>query len=335
MQTFTLNNARGMEARLLDLGATLVSLRVPDRDGRPGNVVLGYERVEDYADDPFYLGAMVGRFANRIAQARFTLDGRQHHLPANNGPHHLHGGPGGFHRRLWRGENFRDGEVAGAAFSLESPDGEEGYPGLLQVRVTYSLSPADELVVECTATTDQPTPVSLAQHSYFNLAGRGDILGHRLTINADRYLPVDEGLIPTGELAPVEATPFDFRQPEPIGSRIEDDHEQLRRGAGYDHNFVLNRPGPGLVHAAHLTDPRTGRVLDVHTTLPGLQLYSGNFLDGRSAGPSGRVLARRGGVCLEAQHFPDAPNQPGFPSAILRPGQEYRAKTVFAFRVSR
>ncbi len=278
-------------------------------------------------DNSPYFGAIVGRYGNRIAKARFTLDGRTYPLAANNGVNHLHGGVQGFDKVLWQGEALRGG--AGVAFTRTSADGEEGYPGNLKARITYTLTDKNELVVAYEATTDKPTVVNLTQHTYFNLAGQGDILGHVLRINADRYTPVDETLIPTGEMAAVDKTPFDFRQPTAIGARIKSEHPQMQFGRGYDHNWVLARSGPGLSLAADVYEPTSGRTLQVRTTEPGVQFYTGNFLDGTITGKNGRVYQQRSGFCLETQHFPDSPNQPTFPSTTLRPGETYRSRTVF------
>jgi aldose 1-epimerase len=334
---FTLTNVNGVEVRAMSYGATIVSLRVPDRSGQLGDVVLGFDTFDEYvAKKPPYFGAIVGRYGNRIAKGRFTLDGKAYQLATNNGPNHLHGGVKGFDKLVWNSEPFeRDGNV-GVAYTVTSPDGDEGYPGTLNARVTYMLSATNELTVDYEATTDKATPINLTQHSYFNLAGEGsgDILGHVLTLDADRYTPVDAGLIPTGEMATVDGTPFDFRKPTAIGARIDADHQQLQYGKGYDHNWVLNGDS-GLRHAARLVDPKSGRTLDVSTTEPGLQFYAGNFLDGTIAGKSGHVYQRRGGLCLETQHFPDSPNHANFPSAILRPGQRYQSRTVFTFSVAK
>jgi aldose 1-epimerase len=332
---FTLTNAHGIEVRAMTYGGIIVSLRVPDRAGRLDDVVLGHDDLAGYRTASPYFGALIGRYANRIAGGRLTLDGRTHQLTINDPPHHLHGGARGFDKVLWEADETPAADGASVTFRYTSPSGEEGYPGTLRVAVTYTLTDDDALSFEYTATTDEPTVVNLTQHSYFNLAGagRGDILGHELTIHADRFTPVDATLIPTGDLAPVAGTPFDFREPSAIGSRIDHDDEQLARGRGYDHNFVLRRRGPGLVHAARLVEPANGRRLDVHTTEPGLQLYSGNKLDGRIRGKDGSVYPARSGLSLETQHFPDSPNHPGFPSAILRPGQEYRSTTVLEFGV--
>lgn len=301
MRTYTLRNASGLEATVTDLGAIVMSLRVPDRDGRADDVVLGYDTPEEYLADRRYLGAVVGRYANRIAHGRFTLDGVDYQLATNDGRHHLHGGPGGFHRVVWDAS-----QLGPAALSLRhvSPDGHEGYPGTLYVDLTYDLSDRQELVVSYRATTDKATPVNLTQHSYFNLAGRGRAApgGQRLAINAGRYVPVDETLIPTDGAVPVDGTRFDLRQ----GGAVTPD---------LDHSFVLERGGPGMVHAARLEDPVSGRTLDVHTTEPGLHVYTGF--------PPG--------VALETHHFPDSPNRPDFPTTILRPGSVFRSRTVFAF----
>jgi aldose 1-epimerase len=334
---YTLTNAHGMELRAMSYGATIVSLRVPDRDGRSDDVVLGFDALDGYLQPEPYLGAIVGRYGNRIAKGRFTLDGKTYQLATNNGPNHLHGGVKGFDKAVWEAEPFdRDGQ-SGVVFTHASPDGDEGYPGTLNARVTYTLTPANELIVDYSATTDKATPINLTQHSYFNLAGAGtgEILNHQLTLDADRFTPVDATLIPTGDLAPVEGTPFDFRRPTAIGARIGADHPQLKYGNGYDHNWVLNGEPGRLRHAARLVEPTSGRTLDVSTTEPGVQFYTGNFLDGTLTGRSGRVYKRRYGLCLETQHFPDSPNHPTFPSTILRAGEHFQSKTVFAFGVTR
>jgi aldose 1-epimerase len=331
----TLKNARGMEVRIVPYGGIVTSIRVPDRNGHFDDAVLGYYNTEDYIkNNGPYMGAIIGRYGNRIAKGMFTLDGQTYKLATNNGPNHLHGGNKGFDKIVWQAEELRSSEGAGVIFRYTSPDGEEGYPGTLKAQVTYTLTDRDELIVDYLATSDKATPVNLTHHSYFNLTGATrDVLEHELTINADRYTPIDPTSIPTGEIASVDGTPFDFRKPMTIGSRITQDDEQLRNGKGYDHSFALNRQGEGLVHAAHVYEPSTGRVLDVSTTEPGIQFYSGNFLDGSIKGKSERVYERRFGFCLETQHFPDSPNQPQFPSTILRPGTEYRSRTVYAFSV--
>jgi aldose 1-epimerase len=335
VESFTLTNAGGLELRAISYGAIIVSLRVPDRDGRLDDVVLGYDDLEGYLSKPSYFGALVGRYGNRIAGGRFTLEGRTYTLATNNGPNHLHGGVRGFDKQLWKAEPFERPGATGIVFTRVSPDGEEGYPGNLDVRVTYTLTDGNDVSFEYLATTDKPTVVNLTQHSYFNLAGDGkrDVLGHELMIDADRFTPVDKTLIPTGVLAPVAGTPFDFRKPTAIGLRIGGDHEQLRHGGGYDHNYVLNRRGKAP--AMRVFEPTTGRTLDITTTEPGVQFYSGNFLDGSIKGKGGHVYARRYGFCLETQHFPDSPNKPAFPSTVVRPGQEYRSKTVLKFGARR
>jgi aldose 1-epimerase len=338
---FTLTNATGVEVRAMTYGATIVSLRTPDRAGRLDDIVLGYPTLAGYLEKSPYFGAIVGRYGNRIAKGRFRLDGKAYQLATNDGPNHLHGGAKGFDKVVWTADTSRSDSSASITFAYASPAGEEGYPGTLQAQVTYTLTDRDELRVDYLATTDAPTPVNLTQHSYFNLAGGGggtrDILGHELMIAADHYTPVDATLIPTGELAPVEGTPFDFRTQTPIGARIEQNDVQLKRGRGYDHNWVLTRAGAregDLAPAARAVEPTTGRTLDILTTEPGIQFYSGNFLDGTITGKEQRVYRHRDGFCLETQHFPDSPNRPNFPSTILRPGAEYRSATVFRFGVT-
>lgn len=335
IDTFTLRNAAGVEVRAITYGGIITSLRTPDRSGVTGDVVLGFSSLERYLEDHPFFGAIIGRYGNRIGGGRFSLDGREYTLARNNGPNHLHGGVRGFDKVVWQAAVV-EGRRA-VRFSRISPDGEEGYPGTLDVTVTYELTDRNELIVDYTATTDAPTPVNLTQHSYFNLAGEtsGDILGHTLTINADRYTPVDDTLIPTGELAMVEGTPFDFRTPAVIGARISGAHAQLQHGRGYDHNWVLNRTGDGPQLAARVVEPNSGRTLDIATTEPGLQFYAGNFLDGTLIGKSGTPYGHRAGFCLETQHFPDSPNKPGFPSTIVRPGTPYQSRTVFTFGVER
>ncbi len=333
---FTLTNPRGIEIRAISYGAVIVSVRVPDRRGVLADVVLGFDRFEDYLTRSRYFGAVVGRVANRIAKGRFTLDGHPYQLATNQGDNHLHGGTAGFDKVVWHAEPFhRDAEV-GVAFSRTSPDGEEGYPGALNVTITYTLTAQDELRVDYEATSDQPTIVNLTQHSYFNLAGEGsgDISGHELTIDADRYTPVDDAMIPTGELAPVDRTPFDFRSATRIGARIDQNDEQLRRGQGYDHNFVLSPSVSRLRRAIRVVEPTTGRTLEMSTTEPGVQFYSGNKLDPPIVGKQGHVYGRRAGLCLETQHFPDSPNHANFPAVVLRPWEKYESTTVFAFGVA-
>jgi aldose 1-epimerase len=334
VELFTLKNAKGVEVRAMTYGGIILSLRVPDRKGQLDDVVLGYDTAAEYATNKTtYFGAIVGRYANRIAKGRFTLDGTAHQLTRNDGANHLHGGAKGFDRVIWRGEPFQDERGVGVVFTYVSRAGEEGYPGTLTARVTYTLNDGNELAFDYSASSDAPTIVNLSQHSYFNLAGQGtrDLLDHELQIASDRYTPVDETLIPTGELTPVDGTPFDFRTPTAIGARIAHADEQLRRGRGYDHNWVLTRAGDGLQPAARVVEKSTGRTMSIATTEPGIQFYSGNFLDGTITGKQGRVYRHRFGFCLETQHYPDSPNKPDFPSVALRPGQEYRSRTVLTF----
>lgn len=335
VRAFTLRNDP-LTVRVIEYGAIITSISTPDRQGRPGDVVLGHDSLEGYLEHSPYFGAVVGRFANRIARGRFTLDGLTYQLARNDGENHLHGGVRGFDKRLWRGEaSWEDGQPA-VALSYVSEDGEEGYPGRLEVVVSYVLASSGALRVRYRARTDEPTILNLTQHSYFNLtAGATDVLGHVLTLNASRFTPVDAGLIPTGELRGVSGTPFDFRSPTPIGARIDAPDEQLALAGGYDHNFVLDRADDhALALAARAHEPTSGRTLEVRTTQPGVQLYSGNFLDGSVTGKGGRRYAHRSGFCLETQHFPDSPNEPAFPTVTLRPGEEYDEETVFAFGVT-
>ena len=332
VEIYTLTNRHGVEIRTIPYGAIIVSIRVPDRRGHLDDIVIGHDTLDGYLNASRFFGAVVGRYGNRIANGRFTLDGKTYELAVNNGPNHLHGGVKGFDKMLWTVVRH---DAASMTYQRVSPDGEEGYPGRLDVSVTYTLTEKNELRLDYQATTDKATPINLTQHSYFNLAGDGsrDILDHVIEINANRYTPIDATKIPTGQLAPVANTPFDFRTPRAIGARIGVENPQLQFGGGYDHNFVLNRTGPGLVWAARVYEPTTGRTLQVSTTEPGLQFYSGNNLDGSITGKSGHVYKTRYGLCLETQHFPDSPNHPNFPSAILRPGQTFRSQTIYAFGV--
>jgi len=328
---YTLTNSQGLEVKVMNYGAIIISLRVPDRKGQLADIVLGHEKLEGYTPNPPYLGALVGRYANRIANGTFTLAGQKYELPKNDGPNTLHGGIKGFDKVVWDGAPLKT--KAGVAFSYLSKDGEEGFPGNLKVRVTYTLTDANELVVDYEATTDKATPINLSQHSYFNLAGEGngDILNHEIMINAERFTPVDKNLIPTGELRPVKGTPFDFRASTRVGDHINDNYDQLILGHGYDHNFVISRKGAGLELAARVFEPTTGRIMEVLTTQPGVQFYTGNFLDGTVTGKQGHVYKHRYGLCLETQHFPDSPNHPEFPTTILKPSETFRSKTVFKF----
>lgn len=334
VDVYTLTNPQGMEVRAITYGGIITSLRVPDRNGKLEDVALGFDNLEGYLKNPPFFGAIIGRYGNRIAKGQFTLDGKTYGLAINNPPNHLHGGVKGFDKVVWKAESFKEDDAVGIVFTHTSPDGDEGYPGTLSLRVTYTLTAGNELEVDYEATTDKATPINLTQHTYFNLAGEGsgDVLEHQLTIHASRYTPVDSTLIPTGELAPIEGTPLDFRTPTAVGARINDNHQQIRYGNGYDHNFVIDRSGEGLVSAARVVEPTSGRVLEVSTTEPGMQFYTGNFLNGLM-GKSGHIYAQRTGFCLETQHFPDSPNKPEFPNTILRPGETYRSKTVFAFSV--
>lgn len=328
---YTLTNSHHMEVRAMNYGAIIVSLRVPDRKGEVADIVLGHDTLEGYFDNSPHLGGLVGRYANRIANGSFTLDGVKYSLPKNNGPNTLHGGIKGFDQAVWQGTALKG--KTGVVFSHLSQDGEEGFPGNLKVKVTYSLTEANQLVINYEATTDKPTVLNLSQHSYFNLAGEGtgDILNHEVMISADRFTPVDSTMIPTGELRPVKGTPLDFTTQTKVGARIDDNYEQLVLGKGYDHNFVINRKAEGLVSAARAYEPTSGRVMEISTDQPGIQFYTGNFLDGTVTGKQGHVYKRRYGLCFETQHFPDSPNHPEFPSTVLRPGQAFHSRTILKF----
>ncbi len=327
---YTLANARGSLVKITPFGGIITSIIVPDRKGRPGDVVLGFDEIAGYSDKVPYFGAIIGRYGNRIAAGRFSLDGKVYTLACNNGANHLHGGIRGFDKVLWQAENVQ-AEVASLTLSFLSRDMEEGYPGNLAVKVIYTLTDDDRLVIDYSASTDKKSVINLTNHSYFNLAGEGEILDHELVIEADRYTPIDEGLIPTGELAPVANTPFDFRTPHTIGERIRAHDEQLIRAGGYDHNYVLNGRMGELRRAAAAFESRTGRLLEVWTTEPGMQLYTGNFLDGKLTGKGGRVYGYRTGFCLETQHFPDSPNHPAFPTTVINPGESWTSRTIFRF----
>jgi aldose 1-epimerase len=326
---YTLTNRHGLMAKVTTYGAILTELHVPDRDGKLEDVVLGFNRLEPYLAGHPAFGATIGRFANRIAGGRFTLDGREYRLAVNSGPNHIHGGVKGFDKQAWDGEAVPGSEPA-VRLRYVSADGEEGYPGKLQVTLTYSLTDRDELKLEYRASTDRPTPVNLTNHSYFNLAGEGagDILGHELWVAAERYTPSDMNLIPTGELRSVAGTPLDFRKPAPIGARIA---ELQSHPGGYDHNFVIDGGGKRLTLGARAREPRSGRTMELWTTEPGFQLYTANYLDGKLTSKRGVPYARYGGFCMEAQHYPDSVNRPEFPSVILRPGETYRQTTVYRF----
>ncbi len=335
IKLYTLKNDAGMTVKVTNYGAIITSIVVPDREGKMGDVVLGYNHVEDYinAVDKPYFGAIVGRYGNRIAGGQFSLDGETYTLAKNNNANHLHGGVIGFDKVVW--DATYDQANNKIQLSYLAKDKEEGYPGNLKLKVSYTLTEDNSIVVEYHATTDKATPVNVTQHTYFNLKGEGEgtILDHELMLNASKYTPVDEGLIPTGEMPAVAGTPFDFTTAKPIGRDIGKDNEQLKFGLGFDHNWVLNKGDKpnGLTLAARVHEPTTGRVLEIQTTEPGIQFYCGNFLDGRLKGKSGKTYVYRGGFCLETQHYPDSPNQPNFPSTILKPGDEHVSKTVFKF----
>ena len=330
---FTLTNSHGMEVRAMTYGGIIVSLRVPDRNGQLDDVVLGYDKLDGYLGRHPYFGAIIGRYGNRIGHAKFTLDGQEYRLAENDGPNSLHGGIKGFDKVVWHAESFEKKDQVGLIFKYRSVDGEEGFPGTLDVTVTYTLDDKNQLTLEYQATTDKPTVVNLTNHSYFNLKGEGsgDILGHELMLNADHFTPVDVSLTPTGEIASVKGTPLDFNHLTAIGSRIYQNDKQLQFGGGYDHNFVIKRQGEGLALAAQVYEPTTGRVMEVYTTEPGVQFYSASGLDGSITGKHGHVYAKRSALCLETQHYPDSPNRPEFPSTILRPGQTYRSTTAYRF----
>ncbi|MCE8019381.1 galactose mutarotase [Halomonas sp. MCCC 1A11036] len=343
VDVYRFTNANGIEMRVTNYGGIILSLKTPDIEGKFDDVVLGFDSLEAYLSDEYrqanpYFGALIGRYGNRIAGGEFSLDGETYTLATNNGSNHLHGGEQGFDRVLWQAEPFESEEGAGLVLRYTSEDGEEGYPGKLETEVTYTLTDANEFIVDYQATTDKATPVNLTQHSYFNLAGegRGSILDHHLTIHADAFTPVDETLIPTGEIRSVEGTPFDFTQATAIGERIEQDNEQLTFGKGYDHNFVLAEQTASSsepVLAARVWEPESGRLLEITTTEPGIQFYSGNFLAGDLTGKRGQAYEHRSGFALETQHYPDSPNQADFPSTILEPGETYRSRTIYRFSV--
>jgi aldose 1-epimerase len=332
---YAITNTQGMEALITNYGATVVSLKVPDRYGKPVDVTLGYDFWEEYLQGCYYFGCIVGRYANRIAGGKFVLQGKEYTLIKNEGDNHLHGGTRGFDKVIWQSENLVVGTDQALTLEYFSRHGEEGYPGNLVVTVTYRLTDKNELRIEYEAQTDQPTVTNLTHHSYFNLAGAGsgDILGHTLTIFADQFTPVDDCLIPTGELRSVRGTPMDFTQPTGIGARIEQDDEQLILGNGYDHNWVLNKEEGELALAARVFESKSGRTMDVYTTEPGIQFYSGNFLGNQTKGKDDQIYHRRGGFCLETQHYPDAPNRPQFPSTVLEPGEKYKQTTIYHFSI--
>jgi len=333
---YTLRNKNGVEAKITNYGGIVVSLTAPDRNGQFADIVLGYDNLAGYLKETPYFGCLVGRYGNRIAKGKFTLDGKTYTLATNNGPNALHGGLVGFDKVLWKARPFESANGPALELTYLSKDGEEGYPGNLLVKAVYTLTADNGLRLDYTATTDKPTVVNLTQHSYFNLAGQGngDILGHVVVINANAFTPVDSTLIPTGEIRPVKGTPFDFTTPHTIGERIHVADEQLKFGGGYDHNWVLNKGfEKQLSLAATVTEPNSGRVLEVWTTEPGLQFYCGNFLDGTITGKGGKVYKHRYGFCMEPQHYPDSPNQPLFPSTVLRPGETYTHTMIYKLAV--
>ncbi len=329
---YTMKNANGMQASVMNYGATLVSLKTADNMGQISEITLGFDSLKQYLEKSPYFGATVGRYANRIADGKFTLDGQEYHLATNNGPNHLHGGVRGFDKVFWDAETSQTEESKTVTFRYTSVDGEEGYPGTVNVTVAYTLTDGNTLKIEYAATTDKPTIINLSNHTYFNLkdAGKTDILGHVIKINTDAYTPVDETLIPTGEIVSVHNTPFDFQQPRAIGERIHDDHPQIAIAGGYDHNFVLGTKVIGMRLAATVFEPTTGRVMNIATSEPGLQFYSGNFLNGLK-GRNNAVYNKHAAFCMEPQHFPDSPNKPQFPTVVLRPGKEFTSLTIYKF----
>jgi aldose 1-epimerase len=335
VEIYTLRNYDGMDARIMTYGGTVVSLKVPDKNGKPGDVVLGYDHLSSYLTNSPYFGALIGRYGNRIANGKFSLDGQEYTLAQNNGPNNLHGGPNGFDKVVWTAKPVKTFYGDGLQLTYLSKDGEEGFPGNLSVTATYVVTEKNELVVEFIATTDKDTVCNLTHHSYFNLRGKGDVLDHIVQINADKFTPTDSTQIPTGELKPVDGTPFDFRKPSPIGERINDDDPQLKFAGGYDHNFVLNKlPGEfGL--AATVYEPTSGREMEVWASAPGVQFYSGNSLNSTMKGKGGWVYQTRDGFCFEPQGFPDSPNHPNFPSTELKPGETYKNTIIYKFSVKK
>jgi len=329
---YTFKNGH-VEVRITNFGATITAIRTPDRSGQLGDIVLGFDDFKGYLGNAPFFGVVVGRYGNRIAKGQFSLDGHKYTLAKNNGENHLHGGLAGFDKKVWTPRVLESGAGPSLQLTYVSKDGEEGYPGTLTATVIYTLTAKNELTIAYSATTDKKTVVNLTNHSYFNLAGSGDILSHEVQIDADRFTPVDRTLIPTGELRPVAGTPFDFTKATVVGARIDQKDEQIQFGNGYDHNWVLNHTSGTMGLAARVSDPSSGRVLEVSTTEPGVQFYTGNFLDGTVTGKGGRVYQKRTGLCLETQHFPDSPNHPAFPTTTLEPGQTYATMTTFAFRV--
>jgi aldose 1-epimerase len=329
---YTLRNSKGVEARICNYGGIIVSLKVPDKNGKFGDVVLGYDNLESYIKNNPFFGCLVGRYGNRIAGGKFTLEGKTYTLAKNNGPNSLHGGIKGFDKAVWDAKQIATSRGPALELKYLSKDGEEGFPGNLQVTALYTLTDDNELRLDFTATTDKTTVINLTQHSYFNLAGSGDVLNHEVMIAADRFTPVDANLIPTGELRPVKGTPLDFTKPMKIGARINSDDEQLKLGGGYDHNYVFNKPAGKLALAARVFEPTTGRVMEVLTTEPGIQFYTANHLGGIT-GKGGWAYQSRNAFCMEPQHFPDSPNQPKFPSCVLKPGETYKNTIIYKFSV--
>jgi aldose 1-epimerase len=328
---YTLRNAKGMEARIMNYGGIVVSLKAPDKNGKFDDVVLGYDTLAEYEKETPYFGCLVGRYGNRIAKGKFTLNGKEYTLATNNPPNALHGGVKGFDKVVWQAHAYESKQGPALELHYQSKDGEEGYPGNLSVTAIYTLTENNCLRLDYSATTDKDTVVNLTQHSYFNLAGKGDILGHLVYLNAETFTPVDSTLIPTGKLQSVKDTPFDFNKPTAIGARINQPDEQIKFGGGYDHNWVISKPAGRLGLMARVTEPTTGRVLEVSSTEPGLQFYSGNFLNGTLKGKGGWAYQFRNGFCMEPQHYPDSPNKPSFPSVVLKPGQVYKNTICYCF----
>jgi aldose 1-epimerase len=330
---YELVNRAGMRAKIACYGGTVMALHVPDAKGTLADVVLGHDNIENYLDKSPYFGCLIGRYGNRIAKARFVLDGKEYKLAANNGENNLHGGPKGFDRVIWQGKPVASDLGPALDLTYLSPDGEMGFPGNLSVTARHTVTEDNGLRIDFTATTDKRTVVALTHHSYFNLAGKGDILGHEVMMNAKAFTPVSAALIPTGELRPVAGTPFDFTKPTPVGSRIDADDEQLRYGAGYDHNWVVDKALGVTGLAARVRDPGSGRVMEVIATAPGAQLYTGNYLDGTITGKGGWCYGKRNGLCIEPGFFPDTPNQPSFPSCVLSPGETLKQTILYKFSV--
>lgn len=333
VELYVMTNANGLKASITNYGGTMISLETPDKNGKMGDILLAPDNIEGFMNQTGYLNALIGRYGNRIGKGQFTLDGKTYKLATNNGPNHLHGGLKGFDKVIWNAEPFENKEGVGLKLSYLSKDMEEGYPGNLLVNVVYTLTNKDELRIDYTALTDKPTVCNLTNHNYYNLTGgaKRDILAHELKINADKFTPVDDGLITTGELRSVKGTPMDFTKATAVGARINADDQQIKYGGGYDHNWVLDKKGDKMTHAATLRDPDSGRVMEVWTTEPGVQFYSGNFLDGTITGKGGVVYKQRWGMCLETQHYPDSPNKPDFPTTTLRPGELYKTTTLHKF----